>query len=86
MSQSDDNNGQDTSTRREVMNLGAAGSAFAALAAAGYVADDGSRPQPFIGASLAAGMGEAPQAPFDGMRDWIAALEAHGLLMRFEHR
>ena len=83
MSQSNEKDGQDTSTRREVMNLGAAGSAFAALAAAGYVAE-GDGPKPFIGASLAAGMGEAPQAPFDGMRDWIAALEAHGLLMRFD--
>ncbi len=26
----------------------------------------------------------APQAPFDTFRDWIAALEAHGLLLRFE--
>jgi len=26
----------------------------------------------------------APQAPFDSLRDWVAALEAHGLLMRFD--
>lgn len=26
----------------------------------------------------------APQAPFDTFRDWIGALEAHGLLLRFE--
>jgi len=30
------------------------------------------------------GTGSTPQAPFDTFRDWIGALEAHGLLLRFE--
>jgi len=35
-------------------------------------------------ASVAGNTGSAPQAPFDTLRDYVAALEAHGLLLRFD--
>ncbi len=71
-------------TRREVLTAGAAGTAFAAFAAAAYVQDAQKGAKPYAGAGMASSLQTVPQAPFDGMRDWIAALEAHGLLMRFD--
>jgi 4-hydroxy-3-polyprenylbenzoate decarboxylase len=56
-------------SRRELM---AAGTGFAALAA-GACAATGAK-----GANPAA----APKPPFDSMRDYVAALDAHGLLLR----
>lgn len=35
-------------------------------------------------ASAAGNTDSAPQAPFDTLRDYVAALEAHGLLLRFD--
>jgi len=73
----------DGSSRREFINVTAAGTAFAALASAGYISEsDGGNP--IVGSASAVGLKNAPQAPFDSFRDWIAALDAHGLLMRFD--
>ncbi|MEO8443872.1 MAG: UbiD family decarboxylase [Gammaproteobacteria bacterium] len=58
----------DRYSRRDVL---AAGAGLAALSATGTAA--------VVGPTLAA----APQAPFDTLRDYVAALEAHGLLLRF---
>jgi len=63
-------------SRRELL---AAGSTLAALSAT--LATTGCA----TGSSVAAGARDpanAPQAPFDTMRDYVAALEAHGLLLR----
>ena len=69
--------------RRSFMGATAAGVSFAALAAAGYNANSEDS-APFVGAASASSAKNAPKAPFDSMRDWIAALDAHGLLMRFD--
>ncbi|MCK6369770.1 MAG: hypothetical protein L6Q83_00340, partial [Gammaproteobacteria bacterium] len=74
MTQRDDRESSGWS-RREML---AAGSVAAASLAAW-------RP----GAVRAAAAGEegvagAPQPPFDSLRDYVAALQAHGLLMRFD--
>jgi 4-hydroxy-3-polyprenylbenzoate decarboxylase len=63
-------------SRREL--LAASGLGLAALSAAGRA-----------GASAAPGTGSArrraaPQPPFDSMRDWVAALDAHNLVMTFD--
>ena len=63
-------------SRREVL---AAGSTLAALSATLATAGCAA------GGALATGTpnpADAPRAPFDTMRDYIAALEAHGLLLR----
>jgi 4-hydroxy-3-polyprenylbenzoate decarboxylase len=67
-------------SRRTFMSSGAAG--VAALAACGYTADTKAAFVPV--AASAASLKDAPRAPFDSFRDWIAALEAHGLLLRFD--
>ncbi|MFW2404410.1 MAG: UbiD family decarboxylase domain-containing protein [Gammaproteobacteria bacterium] len=70
-------------SRRDFLNTAAAGSAVAALTAAGYTPNArGARPLP--GLASAAALKNAPQAPFDSLRDWVAALDAHGLLLRFD--
>lgn len=71
---------QDTVSRRSFMSGSAAG--LAALAASGYTADTKAASMPV--AASAAAIKNAPQAPFDSFRDWIAALDAHGLLLRFD--
>ena len=73
----------DGSSRREFINVTAAGTAFAALASAGYISESNGG-NPIVGSASAVGLEDAPQAPFDSFRDWIAALDAHGLLMRFD--
>jgi 4-hydroxy-3-polyprenylbenzoate decarboxylase len=63
-------------SRREIL---AAGSTLAALSATLATAGCAA------GGALATGtpnLADAPQAPFDTMRDYVAALEAHGLLLR----
>jgi len=63
-------------SRRDIL---AAGTSLAALSAAACTTAGG------IGAGgVAAGPGKvsAPQAPFDTLRDYVAALEANGLLLR----
>ena len=69
-------------SRREFLNSAAAGSAVAALTAAGYAAPAGA--MPLVAAVSASKLKSAPQAPFDSFRDWIAALDANGLLLRFK--
>ena len=75
---------KDTSTaeisRRSLLaGVGVAGAGLAAFAAGAgkpvYAADRGTARK---------GSGSTPKAPFDSMRDWVAALEANGLLMRFK--
>ncbi|TDJ44668.1 MAG: UbiD family decarboxylase [Gammaproteobacteria bacterium] len=75
--------GADPVSRRTFLNTAAAGTAIAALSAAGYTADARGA-APFVGAASAAALKNAPQPPFDSFRDWIAALDAHGLLLRFD--
>jgi len=65
------------------MGSAAAAPTLAALAAAGYSADS-SAAAPLLGASMSSRIKNAPKAPFDSFRDWMAALDAHGLLMRFD--
>ena len=59
-------------TRRQLLQSGAVTlpAALALLAAPG---------SPLAGTAAAI---DAPQPPFDSIRDWVAALEAHGLLLR----
>ena len=75
---------KDTSTaeisRRSLLaGVGVVGAGLAAFAAGAgkpvYAADRGTARK---------GSGSTPTAPFDSMRDWVAALEANGLLMRFK--
>ena len=63
-------------SRRELMASGAA-VATAMLAATATTAQAGSHALP------GRATGKAPSPPFDSMRDWVAALDAHGLLLRF---
>ncbi|MCP4001869.1 MAG: UbiD family decarboxylase [Gammaproteobacteria bacterium] len=57
----------------------AAGTGIAALTAGcSSLANQNKTPAPGIVAS-----GDVPTAPFDSIRDYMAAMEAHGLLMRF---
>jgi 4-hydroxy-3-polyprenylbenzoate decarboxylase len=72
-----------TLSRRDFVSSAAAAPTLAALAAAGYSAESEAA-APFLGAASSATIKNAPQAPFDSFRDWIAALDAHGLLMRFD--
>lgn len=67
-------------SRRKFLNSSAA--SLAALAASGYTADTNAAFVPT--AASASAVKNVPRAPFDSFRDWIAALEAHGLLMRFD--
>ena len=70
--------------------LATTGTGIAALAAAGCAPaeQDGVKAGETgtgTGGSAAGKMSDnVPRAPFDTFRDWIGALEAHGLLMRFE--
>jgi len=83
MTKKDNNETPESVSRRDFLNTAAAGTAIATLSAAGYSADAGAA-GPFVGTASAAALKNAPQAPFDSLRDWIAALDAHGLLMRFD--
>ncbi|MBM4221549.1 MAG: UbiD family decarboxylase, partial [Gammaproteobacteria bacterium] len=70
---------EEMSRRTLLAGVGAVGAGLAAFAAGAgkpvYAADQG----PARKLS-----GPTPKAPFDSMRDWVAALEANGLLMRFK--
>lgn len=60
-------------SRRDVLGAGTALAAFSSSAAA----------TPATTATMsAAAIARAPKAPFDSMRDYVAALDAHGLLLR----
>ena len=65
-------------SRRDIL---AAGSALATLSATA-VATGGCAAAGDLGTGSARNPAEAPQAPFDSLRDYVAALDAHGLLLR----
>ena len=83
MPKKNDSDFPESVSRRDFLNTAAAGTAIATLSAAGYTADARAA-RPFAGSASAAALKIAPQAPFDSFRDWIAALDAHGLLIRFD--
>ena len=70
---------EEISRRSLLAGVGATGAGLAAFAAGAgkpvYAASAG---------PMRKGSGPPPRAPFDSMRDWVAALEANGLLMRFD--
>ena len=70
---------EEISRRSLLAGVGATGAGLAAFAAGAgkpvYAASAG---------TMRKGSGPPPMAPFDSMRDWVAALEANGLLMRFD--
>lgn len=72
-----------TQSRREFLGSTASASVLGALAAAGY-AQDAEAATPLVSSGALAAGKNAPQAPFDSLRDWTAAMEAQGLLMRFD--
>ena len=83
MMEKNNNDTLESVSRRDFLNTTAAGTAMAVLAAAGYTLNSRAA-QPFVDGTATAAVKNAPQAPFDSFRDWIAALDAHGLLMRFD--
>jgi 4-hydroxy-3-polyprenylbenzoate decarboxylase len=66
-------------SRRDFMAV--AGSSLAALSALAAGCADSTEPTA-APAAAAKNAAPTPQAPFDSVRDYIAALEAHGLLLR----
>ncbi|MAF84576.1 MAG: UbiD family decarboxylase [Gammaproteobacteria bacterium] len=86
MSKNDKNDADtDSVSRRDFLNTAAAGTAIAALSAAGCAPEgDTGTPKPLAGTAPGEVAKNAPQAPFDSFRDWIAALDANGLLLRFD--
>ena len=78
---SDDRHATDVS-RRDFLNSVAAGTAVSALAAAGYADPAGA--SPLVASASAVKLKGSPKAPFDSLRDWMAALDANGLLLRFK--
>ena len=72
MSERDADAASSNLSRRELL----AASGLAALAVTAYPASAATRP-------ASAGVA-APKPPFDSLRDWVAALEAHNLLMTFD--
>ncbi len=69
-----------SSSRRDFLGATTSASVLSALAAAGYTQGSDAKP-------LEANTpkpGDSPQAPFDSLRDWVAAMDVHGLLMRFD--
>lgn len=83
MSKKDQGDTSGPVSRRDFLNSAAAGSALTALAAAGYTAESRAA-EPFIGMAAASTLKNAPTAPFDSLREWVAALDANGLLLRFD--
>jgi 4-hydroxy-3-polyprenylbenzoate decarboxylase len=71
-----DNKDKNGVTRRDFLAVSGAGLAAVSVTAAAQPADD-VRPTGDNSAS-------APKAPFDSLRDYVAALEARGLLRRFD--
>lgn len=69
-------------SRRAVL---AAGTSLTAVAAAGCAVSGGTASATTTPGTVAGGVGTltgTPQAPFDTLRDYVAALEANGLLLR----
>ena len=76
---------EDSSRRRFLANTGLATTGLAALGAAGCAGESGDADGSLTtGAPDSNKLANAPRPPFDSMRDWIAAMDAHGLLMRFD--
>jgi 4-hydroxy-3-polyprenylbenzoate decarboxylase len=69
----------DASRRNFLAATGIATTGLAALGTAGCTSA-----APLVGASDARKLANAPTAPFDSLRDWTAALDANGLLLRFD--
>jgi 4-hydroxy-3-polyprenylbenzoate decarboxylase len=86
MSDADQNDNKQAVSRRDFLaTTGLATTGLAALATAACAP----APEDAAPAADATGPGpdklaNAPQPPFDSFRDWIAALDAHGLLIRFD--
>jgi len=88
MSRKNETNGQARATEQQPEDksrrdfLTTTGLATTGLAA--FTAGCASGSAPFVGTTDAMKLANAPKAPFDSMRDWIDALDAHGLLIRFD--
>jgi len=81
MTDRDNENGVTPLSRRTFLaGTGLAGSGLAAMTVAGCAA--GWQAGEPVAGRIAPG--DAPRPPFDSLRDWVAALDAHGLLMRFD--
>lgn len=78
--QSKEQQGLQDNSRRDFM--AAAGSSLAALSALAVGRASASQAMTGSATVAAAGTGDVPRAPFDSVRDYMAALEAHGLVLR----
>ena len=78
----------DVSKNREAVSrrafMATAGTGLAALAAAGCAPAEQSCVPTAATAGSPLDPANAPQAPFDTLRDWMAAMEARGAVMRFD--
>ena len=79
MSDSEKPTSPEAVSRRDFLTT--TGAAAAALAAAGC-ANLSTQGTPLLPRANAQAIANAPKAPFDSFRDWIAALDAYGLLYR----
>jgi 4-hydroxy-3-polyprenylbenzoate decarboxylase len=87
MSDSDLEDKKPAFSRRDFLaTTGLATTGLAAITAAGCAPADDSDSDSDSDSDVVSGgsLANAPTAPFDSIRDWIAALDAHGLLMRFD--
>ncbi len=75
--------GTNSQSRRGFLASSATASVLGALAAAGY-SPDSKAAKPLSAKSPSTSLAKAPRAPFDSLRDWVAAMDAHGLLLRFD--
>ncbi len=82
MSDSDARNNRENFSRRDFMAT--TGTSLAALAATSCAPAEQSCVSTSAVAGSALDPANAPQAPFDTLRDWMAAMEANGAVMRFD--
>jgi 4-hydroxy-3-polyprenylbenzoate decarboxylase len=82
MSDSDARNNRENVSRRAFMAT--AGTGLAALAATGCAPAGQDCAPTAAAAGPVLDPANAPQAPFDTLREWMAAMEAHGAVMRFD--
>ncbi len=79
---------QDVSKNREAVSrrafMATAGTGLAALAATACAPAEQNCVPAAATAGSALNPANVPQAPFDTLRDWMAAMEAHGAVMRFD--
>ncbi|MBM4197348.1 MAG: UbiD family decarboxylase [Gammaproteobacteria bacterium] len=71
-------------SRRGFLASSATASVLGALAAAGYGPVSAAATPLVAKPSNRRALAKAPKAPFDSLRDWVAAMDAHGLLLRFD--